>query len=153
MTETLAKLTPKQEGWYEDWQRSGNAAQAYRDNYNAEGMTVGSIHTAAHQLSTNPKITMRLKADRTRKQADNKALEDRAKAFSEECITTAATIMRNEKAPESARMAAIKELLDRGHGKPISKTELDATLNKGNGTASDLSDAELMALLKPKGEG
>ena len=149
----LPRLTPKQEGWFEDWQKSGNAAQAYRDNYNAEGMTDGSIYTAAQQLSVNPKITMHLDAIKASKQADNKALEDMAKAHSSTAIQTAADIMNDKEAPQSARMAAVRELLDRAHGKPVSKTELEATMKGSNAGVDELSEAELMAMLAPKGEG
>ena len=58
----------------------------------------------------------------------NKATADvkvAAQAYTEEAIATLAAIMREEESA-AARVAAIKELLDRGHGK--SKQVVDATV-------------------------
>ena len=58
----------------------------------------------------------------------NKATADvkvAAQAYTEEAIATLAAIMREEESA-AARVAAIKELLDRGHGK--AKQVVDATV-------------------------
>lgn len=153
MTETPRKLTLKQENFVTAYMETGIAAEAYRQAYATENMKEKVIRNNASAQLRHNGIAMAIQAKKDAKQADNKALEDRAKEFSEECIQTAAKIMRDNDAPQSARMAAIKELLDRGHGKPISKTELDATLKSSNAGADELSDEALMALLAPQGEG
>jgi hypothetical protein len=42
---------------------------------------------------------------------------DLAQSYNEEAIRIAAKIMREEKAPESARLTAVTIILERGHGK------------------------------------
>lgn len=67
-----------------------------------------------------PKTGGRSKGTPNRATADIKAL---AQTYGPDAIDTLADIMKSESAPEAARIAAAKELIDRGFGKatqPIS---------------------------------
>ena len=45
-------------------------------------------------------------------------LKELARSHAPECIETLCSIMRNEEAPEAARVSAANAILDRGFGKP-----------------------------------
>jgi hypothetical protein len=55
-----------------------------------------------------------------------RSLKDLAQEFTAESIRGAISIMRSRKASNSARLEAIKIILDRGHGKP--RQEMDVEL-------------------------
>lgn len=57
-----------------------------------------------------------------------------ARAHTTEAIETLAAIMRNRKASTSARVRAIRELLDRGWGKPPQDVHVDALMASVNVT-------------------
>jgi hypothetical protein len=63
----------------------------------------------------------RPKGARNRVTADIKAL---AQTYGADAIDTLAEIMKNESAPEAARISAAKELIDRGFGKAVQATEI-----------------------------
>ncbi len=52
----VTKLTPKQQRFVVEYQRTGNASEAYRVSYDAEGMSVGSLATEASRLLRNPQL-------------------------------------------------------------------------------------------------
>lgn len=54
-------LTPKQEAFCLAYRETGNASEAYRRSYNAEGMKPESINRKAKELIDNGKIAARLK--------------------------------------------------------------------------------------------
>lgn len=56
--------------------------------------------------------------------ADIKAV---AQVYTEEAVNALAVIMRTSES-DAAKVAAIKELLDRGHGKPTQSVDLDANV-------------------------
>jgi phage terminase small subunit len=66
------KLTPKQEAFVLAYLECGNATQAYRVAYDADGMTAASIDKEARRLLSNPRITPRL--DQLHKKVEAKAL-------------------------------------------------------------------------------
>lgn len=51
------------------------------------------------------------------------SVRDAAQAFTNDALETLASIMRNEKEPAAARVAAANAILDRGHGKPKQSVE------------------------------
>lgn len=65
------KLTQKQESFCVKYVETGNAAEAYRQSYDAAGMTDNSIYVAACKLLDNPKVAQRL--EEIRKPALEKA--------------------------------------------------------------------------------
>ena len=56
----MSNLTPKQEGFCLAYIETGNASEAYRQNYNAEKMKPETINRNAKELLDNHKIATRL---------------------------------------------------------------------------------------------
>ena len=56
----MAGLTVKQERFATLYIETGNASEAYRQSYDAAGMTLASVHREAHALLENPKVAARL---------------------------------------------------------------------------------------------
>lgn len=65
---TELKLTPKQEQFCQLYIELGNASEAYRQAYDADSMSEGTVNTKASELLKNGKITVRLKQIRTHHQ-------------------------------------------------------------------------------------
>jgi hypothetical protein len=57
-----------------------------------------------------------------------KAVREVAQEYTDEALGVLAAIMRNEAEPAAARVSAVKEILDRGHGKSTQPVDLDARL-------------------------
>ena len=55
-----ARLTPKQEAFCLAYLETGNASEAYRRAYDAEGMSSNAVGVEAFKLLENPKIANRL---------------------------------------------------------------------------------------------
>jgi len=49
-----------------------------------------------------------------------------AQAYTEQALRTLGAILSNEDMPAAARVAACREILDRGHGKPMQAVEISA---------------------------
>lgn len=77
----------------------------------------------------------RPKGSRNKVTADIKEI---AQSFGQEAITHLVEIARDGDSPPAARVAAVKEILDRGYGK--AKQQLE---HSGHVSHSDLSDEEL----------
>ena len=71
-------------------------------------------------------------------------LQELAREKSPEAINILAKVMRDEKAPPAARVAAANALLDRGYGKPTQP--ISQTLTKID--PHTMSDAELAAIVR-----
>lgn len=56
----MSDLTPKQEAFALAYLETGNASEAYRRAYDAEGMKPESVNRAAKEVLDNPKIAARL---------------------------------------------------------------------------------------------
>ena len=56
----MNKLTPKQEGFCQSYIETGNASEAYRQNYNVHRMNANTINRKAKELIDNGKITARI---------------------------------------------------------------------------------------------
>ena len=87
-------LTPKQERFCLELVKTGNATEAYRQAYNTERMTPGSINVRACELSSNGKVAVRLSQLRSSLRAEGeisllehmnelKLLRDMAKELSQ----------------------------------------------------------------------
>lgn len=53
-------LTPKQEAFAKAYVETGNASEAYRTAYSADGMKPATVNREAKALTENPKIATRL---------------------------------------------------------------------------------------------
>ena len=71
-------------------------------------------------------------------------VQELARERSPEAINILAKVMRDEKAPPAARVAAANALLDRGYGKPTQP--ISQTLTKID--PSTMSDEELAAIVR-----
>lgn len=72
-------------------------------------------------------------------------LQALARTFTEDAINALGEIVRNKKAPQSARVSASAVLLERGWGKPLAEMNLNVRRS-----IQDFTDEELAALA---GEG
>jgi len=54
------KLTPKQEGFCQDYIKTGSQTRAYKLNYNVKNMLPASINNKACELRTNVDVTSRI---------------------------------------------------------------------------------------------
>lgn len=72
-----------------------------------------------------PKTGGRQKGTRNKVTAD---VKEAALAYTSDALDTLSEIMRSPKEPAAARVAAARELLDRGHGKPKQSVDLDANV-------------------------
>jgi hypothetical protein len=54
------KLTPKQEGFAQDYILTGSASEAYRRNYDVKTDNPDSIHRQAHEIMSNLKVSSRI---------------------------------------------------------------------------------------------
>ena len=71
-------------------------------------------------------------------------VQELARERSPEAINILANVMRDEKAPPAARVAAANSLLDRGYGKPTQP--ISQTLTKID--PSTMSDEELASIVR-----
>lgn len=87
-----------------------------------------------------PKSGGRQKGTPNKVTADIKEI---AQSFGEEAITHLVEIARNGAAPPAARVAAVKEILDRGYGKAKQDVELTGA---NGGPVETVTRIELVAL-------
>ena len=71
------------------------------------------------------------------------SVQELAREYTAEAITTLVGIMRDESAPPAARAAASNSILDRGYGRPPQML----TASIGSRRADDLTDDELLAII------
>ena len=78
-----------------------------------------------------------------------KALEVRARESTDEAIALIESVMRDETEPTRLRVACASELLDRGHGRTMSREQvlLRAEGGAGGEPAQKLSDEQLLHIL------
>ena len=83
-----------------------------------------------------------------------KAIEEQCRLEAEEAVNTLKEIMGDPAEPAAARLAAAKEILDRGFGKSVDRLAI-AQLN-GQATGDEvetLTDAELLRIAAGSGSG
>jgi phage terminase small subunit len=62
------KLTGKQSAYIQAILKGANQSDAYREAYNAENMSDGTVWSEASKLFANPKVSARIKAGRARQE-------------------------------------------------------------------------------------
>ena len=67
-------------------------------------------------------------------------LREAAQGYSEEALTVLAGVMRDADAPPAAKVAAARELLDRGFGKAIQAVDVNSKVDMGATAAQVLMD-------------
>lgn len=148
MTEILRKLTPRQENFVHAYMVSGVASQAYRQYYGTDKMNDDTARRNAHVLLHKDNIQATIKRLKDQKDAKRLEIEDIARKSASQALQTLVSISNDPKAPQSSRVAASCAVLDRAYGKPISKTELDATVNSRSGGVEEQSDADLLRVIE-----
>jgi hypothetical protein len=72
-----------------------------------------------------------------------------AQQYTEAAVDRLAKIMLDHEQPVAAQVAAARELLDRGYGRP--SQAIDQTIEKRN--VREMSDEELYAIIQAGGDG
>lgn len=101
------ELTPKQEAFVLAYLETGNASEAYRRSYKADGMLPQTINRSAKELLDNPKIAARLAVINRKAEAkallsleehmdELKALRELAKQNAQLSAAIAAEVKRGE---------------------------------------------------------
>lgn len=67
-------------------------------------------------------------------------LREAAQGYSEEALTVLAGVMRDTEAPPAAKVAAARELLDRGFGKAVQAVDVNSKVDMGATAAQVLMD-------------
>jgi len=123
-----AALTPKQRTWVTEYQRTGNASEAYRRAYNVRSMAPATINHEAFLMRQNPKIAAVLGAV---------TAEARDLALSHAVDSVTNLIAIAEVSPEASaqRLAvarnAIRDLLEVGGVVGKASVATAATVNLG----------------------
>jgi len=73
----MVALTVKQERFCTVYIETGNASEAYRQSYDADGMSQNSVHREAHALLENPKVAARVAALQAELKERHKVTVDR----------------------------------------------------------------------------
>ena len=67
-------------------------------------------------------------------------LREAAQGYSEEALSVLAGVMRDADAPSAAKVAAARELLDRGFGKAVQEVDVNSKVDMGATAAQVLMD-------------
>jgi hypothetical protein len=129
------RLTPKQEAFALAYVETGNASEAYRRAYDAEGMLPATINRNALVLTRHNMIAARVAA--LRAPAVRKLGLTR-----ERVLRGLLTIAEDQEAPHAARVAAWRELGPEAEDEPVllRRPEIDARqvhINLPEGTTLD----------------
>lgn len=120
-------LTAKQEAFCRAVIRGETQADAYREAYNAEGMSNHTIHTEASILMTNPKVAKRVKEGLEAKEVRERHDASRIRAHIEERLW----IESKSAETAAARLKAVELLGKLDHvGAFKERTELETTDNR-----------------------
>jgi hypothetical protein len=67
-------------------------------------------------------------------------LREAAQGYSAEALETLAKVMRDKESPPAAKVAAARELLDRGFGKAVQAVDVNSKVDMGATAAAVLMD-------------
>lgn len=132
-------LTDKQEAFAMGIFNGLNFSEAYREAYDAENMSAGSVHTEACLLVQNPKVSQRLKQLEADREQQQRMLALSRSDFVLKRLTDEAT---NEKNSDGARVRAL-ELLGKSVALFTDKVETEDKTERD----ADAIKAELQAKL------
>ncbi len=97
-------LTQKQEDFVQAVRAGTSYSDAYRQAYNAQGMTPTSIHREAHALTVHPKITARFNQLQAEYEAEQRMLAASRGGY---VLKSLQNIADDDDAPTNARVAAL----------------------------------------------
>lgn len=147
-TAALKRPTRREENFIQVYDETGNASEAYREAYSTDNMKSDTIKSAAYKVLHRPRVQVTLAAKKEGREQDQKELTDKAKEHADRALQIAVDLMEDTKEAGSTRLGALREVLDRGHGRSISKTELEANFSHRTRTVEEFSDDELIAMLQ-----
>ena len=75
-----------------------------------------------------------------------KHLEQLCRESAPDALAYLQDLLADKKAPANTRLAAAREILDRGFGKPVDRTAILNLSGQAGDAGSNLSDAELMRI-------
>lgn len=142
-TAALKEPTRREAHFIRVYDETGNASEAYRQAYSSGNMKPDTIKSAAYRVLHRPHVQTTLQAKKAEREQGQKELTERAKEYADRALQIAVDLMEDTKEPGSTRLAALREILDRGHGRSISKTELEANISHRTKTVDEMSDDEL----------
>lgn len=125
----LKEPTRREENFIQVYDETGNASEAYREAYSTDNMKPNTVRRAAHKVLHRNHVQATLAAKKAEREQDQKELTEKAKEHADRALQIAVDLMEDTKEAGSTRLGALREVLDRGHGRSISKTELEANLN------------------------
>lgn len=148
MTAALKNPTRREENFIKVYDETGNASEAYRQAYSSDNMKPDTIKSAAYRVLHRPHVQTTLAARKAERERGQKELTEKAKEYADRALLIAVHIMEDTEEPGSTRLGALREVLDRGHGRSISKTELEANISHRTRAVDEMSDDELIAMLQ-----
>lgn len=147
-TAELKDPTRREETFIRVYDDTGNASEAYRQGYSVKNMNPNTVRRAAHKVLHRDHVQATLQAKKAEREQDQRELQELAREHTEAALGVLVSVMNDDQAPASARVQASTSLIDRGWGKPVSKTEVDANINHGRRTVEEMSDEQLFAVIR-----
>lgn len=120
----MLDLTPKQEAFAQAYLETGNASEAYRRAYNAEGMKEKSIHENASKLLNHAKVAPRLAELQAASAKKHEITIGRLTEMTLAAFTEAQRISPASGQMQTASMIKAAEFLGKLHGLVVDKSEI-----------------------------
>lgn len=117
-------LTPKQEAFAQAYHATGNASEAYRRAYNAEGMKEKSIHENASKLLNHAKVAPRLAELQAASAKKHEITIGRLTEMTLNAFQEAQRINPTSGQMQTSSMIKAAEFLGKLHGLIVDKTQL-----------------------------
>src|SRR5690554_6853297 len=129
-------LTIKQEGFCQDYIRTGNATEAYRLNYSYKNMKESSVNRLAKALIDNIKISSRI--DSLRKES-SKAFNIDANFMTEKYINALnSAIAEDDYKAQATILDSLSKFLGNSKADEIKMKILENKANEGNEGKTDI---------------
>ena len=103
----MVQLTSKQEAFCSKIAAGRSKSQAYRESYDARGMSEQSIWCEAHRLSVHPKVAPRLAEIQSE---CSERLGSSAIAYREEVLVAVTNILRSDDSSDNAKLKSAEIL-------------------------------------------
>ena len=130
-------LTPKQEGFAQDYVATGNASEAYRRNYSANGMKPTTVAVEACKLLDSPNVSQRVSILREALAKRNAITVDDLIKELEEAVRNLREELKERKELVNEQIAVIVDdnsldLMAKGHSVWIKVDGVKVTLIRDN---------------------
>lgn len=121
---TLTPLTQKQEAFVKAYVETGNASEAYRSAYRADGWTTNALNVEACKMLKHPKIVLRLKELQAAAQERHNITVDRLTEMTLSAFQEAQRVNPTSGQMQTSSMIKAAEFLGKLHGLIVDRTEL-----------------------------